>query len=157
MNATLHAAANVVQLALTPIFFLAGLATLLNVFTVRLGRIADRVDRFSADPDGHELQLARLRLRSRILDGAVLLGALSGALTCGAALTLFLGAIRGAEAGAVLFGLFGGALVCAILALALFSVETLLSGQTIREESRAKPSAADLPDRLQAPPADLRE
>jgi hypothetical protein len=137
MNPSLNAAAHVVQLALTPIFFLAGLATLLNVFTVRLGRIADRVDRFMASPEGHQAQLARLRLRSRLLDVAVLFAALSGALTCAAALILFVSALRNAEGGAILFGLFGAALVCAIFALATFSVETILSGQSVREESRS--------------------
>jgi len=140
MNPVLNDAAHVVQVALTPIFFLAGLATLLNVFTVRLGRIADRVDQFSVDQEGHERQLGRLRLRSRLLDGAVLFAALSGALTCLAALTLFVGAVANARAEMFLFGLFGGALICAIAALGLFSIETLLSGQTIREESRSQAS-----------------
>lgn len=135
MDPSLDSAAHVVQLALTPIFFLAGLATLLNVFTVRLGRIADRVDRFLAEPKGHQRQLARLRLRSRLLDGAVILASLSGALTCAAALTILRGALVGAPAGASLFALFGGALGCVIVALLIFSVETLLSGQTVREES----------------------
>lgn len=136
MTPTLDSAAHVVQLALTPIFLLAGLATLLNVFSVRLGRIADRVDRLVADPTGAQRQFARLRLRSRILDGAVLLGALSGGLTCGAALTLFLGALRGISAASIMLNLFGGALVCAILALVAFAVETVLSGQSIREEAK---------------------
>jgi hypothetical protein len=57
----LSGAAHVVQLALTPIFLLTGLASLLNVFTTRLGRIADRVDRLASDAAGHPRQLARLR------------------------------------------------------------------------------------------------
>ena len=91
---TLDSANHVVQLALTPIFFLAGLAQLLNVFTTRLGRIADRVYRIAHDPDAGRYELRRLRFRARILDGAVLLAAVSGALTCCAALIMFLGALR---------------------------------------------------------------
>lgn len=138
MTQTPDAVARIVQLALTPIFFLAGLATLLNVFTVRLGRVADRVDKFMAEPDGHARQLRRLRLRSKLLDAAVLLGALSGALTCAAAFTLFLGAIGKVQAGDALLALFGAALACAILALAVFAIETVLSGITVREESRGQ-------------------
>jgi hypothetical protein len=134
-GASLDSAAHVVQLALTPIFLLAGLATLLNVFTVRLGRVADRVDLLAKDADTHRRQLRRLRLRSLTLDVAVALGALAGGLTCCAALTLFFGALRSFSSAGLLFGLFAGALVCAILALAAFVFETFLSGQSIREEA----------------------
>ena len=96
---TLDAAAHVVQLALTPIFFLTGLAQLLNVFTARLARISDRVYRIAHELTASRKELTRLRLRSRILDGAVLLAAVSGALTCFAALIMFLGALRNAGAG----------------------------------------------------------
>ena len=131
---TLDAAAHVVQLALTPIFLLAGLAQLLNVFTARLGRIADRAYRLAHEPTSSRIELQRLTLRSRILDGAVLMATFSGGLTCGAALMMFLGALRDAGAGVVLFLFFGGALLCAIVALAAFAAETILSGRSIREK-----------------------
>ncbi|KQT55185.1 MULTISPECIES: DUF2721 domain-containing protein [unclassified Aureimonas] len=137
MNPSLASAAQVVQLALTPIFLLAGLASLLNVFTIRLNRIADRVDRLLVDPLGKELQLSRLRLRSRLLDAAVLLCALAGALTCCAALALFVGALTDRGGAILLFGLFGAALVCAIGALGAYAVETVLSGRTIRDQARS--------------------
>jgi hypothetical protein len=60
-------AAHVVQLALTPIFLLSGVAALLNVFSTRLGRISDQVDKLAGDPAKRPRQLARLRLRSRAL------------------------------------------------------------------------------------------
>ena len=37
-------AAYIIQMALTPVFLLAGTAGLLNVFTVRLARVSDRVN-----------------------------------------------------------------------------------------------------------------
>ena len=77
----LSGAAHVVQLALTPIFLLTGLASLLNVFTTRLGRVAERVDSLARDAADHPRQLARLRLRSLALDIAVLLATIAGALT----------------------------------------------------------------------------
>lgn len=131
--------AHVVQLALTPVFMLSGLATMLNVFTTRLGRVADRSDLHSRGAAPLDGQLRRLRLRSRILDIAVLLAALAGILTCGAALTLFLGVLRHAGDGALLFGLFGGALVCLMLALTAFAIETILSGRSVREQTRTVP------------------
>ncbi|MEG3177716.1 DUF2721 domain-containing protein [Sphingomonas sp. RB3P16] len=130
-------AAHVVQLALTPIFLLTGLASLLNVFSTRLGRVADRVDRLAEDSTDHPIQLARLRLRSRALDLAVLLATFAGALTCCAALTLFLGVLRNAATGYILFALFGSALICSVGALAAFAFETILSGRSIREQAQA--------------------
>ena len=89
----------------------------MNVFATRLGRIADRVDKVIKASADHQRQLARLRLRSRVLDVAVLLATLAGALTCCAALTLFFGALRNTVTGKWLFGFFGGALICAVAAL----------------------------------------
>jgi hypothetical protein len=131
----LDSAAHVVQLALTPIFLLTGIASLLSVFTTRLGRVADKVDQLARDGGARPRQFRRLRLRSRVLDVAVVLAALAGALTCCAALTLFFNALRNAGGGQLLFGLFGGSLVCAVLALAAFVFETLLSGRTVREQA----------------------
>ena len=39
--------AHVIQIALTPVFLFSGIATLLNVLSTRLGRVADRVDSVS--------------------------------------------------------------------------------------------------------------
>ncbi|WP_454887814.1 DUF2721 domain-containing protein [Sphingomonas oryzagri] len=123
------------QLALTPIFLLSGLAALLNVFSTRLGRISDQVDKLAGEPSKRPQQLARLRLRSRYLDIAVLLAACAGGLTCGAALTLFVGEIKAGGAGRLLFALFGGALGCAIAALGAFSLEIILAGRGVREKA----------------------
>jgi hypothetical protein len=86
-----------------------------------------------------------LRLRSRLLDAAVLLAAIAGALTCCAALTLFLRALRSGGGGAVLFALFGGALVCAVAALAAFAAEMGLAGRTVREMVNAEDPTAPSP------------
>ena len=63
----------VIQLALTPVFLLTAVAALLNVFSTRLGRVADRVDllsadlqRGSADTEFLSAQLGFLRRRSLI-------------------------------------------------------------------------------------------
>jgi hypothetical protein len=130
----LEAAAHVVQLALTPVFLLSGTATLLGAFSTRLGRVADRVDSLSREakePGKHEL-LASLRLRSRVLDVAVVLSALAGALTCVAVLVLFLGEVRDAAAARVLFLSFGGAIVLTMVSLGAFVTEMLLTARGVR-------------------------
>jgi hypothetical protein len=132
----LDSAAHIVQLALTPVFLLSGVAALLNVFATRLGRISDQVDKLVADPGDKppevRAKLHYLRIRSWLLDGAVVLAALAGAFTCAAALVLFLGAVRDASAGAALFILFGGAIVLATCALTAFVLEVLLAGSGVR-------------------------
>lgn len=132
---SLEAVTHVVQVALTPIFLLSGIAALLNVFASRLGRVADRVDRMADTDQGHGLVMRRLRLRSRVLDGAVVLASLAGLLTCGAALTLFYGALRERAASEVLFAMFAGALASTMLAILLFAFEMMLSGRAVREQS----------------------
>ncbi len=102
----LESAAHVVQLALTPVFLLSGVAALVNVFSTRLGRVSDQADKLAeqdGDEPGHDLKLGLLHWRSRALDFAVILAALAGASTCGAALALFLGAVRGSAGASLLF------------------------------------------------------
>ncbi len=133
-DTTLEAAAHVVQLALTPVFLLSGTATLLGVFAARLARVADRVDMLSQetkDPIRDEL-LALLRLRSHVLDVAVVLSALAGGLTCVTVLILFLGEVRGAAAARLLYLAFGGAIVLTMASLVAFVIEMLLAARGVR-------------------------
>jgi hypothetical protein len=131
---TLEAAAHIVQLALAPVFLLSGIATLLNVFAARLGRVADQADELASQPDEGATHAALhiLRLRSRALEWAVVLAALAGSLTCGAVLVLFLGEVRGSGDAALLFLLFGGAIVLTMGALVAFVVEMLLAARSVR-------------------------
>ncbi|WP_342148504.1 DUF2721 domain-containing protein [Methylorubrum sp. SB2] len=142
--------AHIIQVALAPAFLLSGLATLLNVFSTRLGRVADKVDKLRADligagPDeAAELshRLAYLRRRSLLLDLAVILASLGGVLTGIAVLTLFLGALRDASAASVLFVCFGLALGCTIGAILAFLVEILLAGRGVRMTAGLAPTDA---------------
>jgi hypothetical protein len=131
---TLESAAHVVQLALTPVFLLSGIAALLNVFATRLGRVADQARKLADDPKSpaRDRRLQILRFRSSCLDWAVVLAALGGAATCGAVLTLFLGEIRAQAAAATLFACFGGAIVLTTFALGAFVIEMLMAASSIR-------------------------
>ena len=112
-----------------------GNAALLNVFAARLARVADRVDRLAEAGQGGALIMRRLRQRSRVLDVAVVLASLAGLSTCGAALTLFYGALRERAASDKLFALFAGALVLTMFAILMFACEMMLSDQAVREQS----------------------
>ena len=137
--------AHIIQVALTPVFLLSGIATLLNVFSTRLARVADRVDQITkgieeADADKVTLlavQLSHLRRRSLALDVAVLLAAFGGAATCASVLTLFVGALRDATVASVLFTTFGLAVMCTIGAIGCFTAEMLMAGSGVRAEVAA--------------------
>src|SRR5246127_5700544 len=83
-DAPLDTAAHIIQVALTPVFLLSGIATLLNVISTRLWRVAGRVEQFTKRRGGADAgeiglltaQLSHLRRRSLALDAAVLLAAL---------------------------------------------------------------------------------
>ena len=148
---TLDLVAHIIQVALTPVFLLSGIATLLNVFSTRLARVADRVEQISkeiegADPgedvDDLAAQLLHLRRRSIALDIAVVLAAIGGAATCGSVLTLFVGALRDATVASVLFTTFGVAVACTIGAIAAYTSEMLMAGNGVRAEVAAQRRSA---------------
>lgn len=136
----LDSVAHIIQVALAPAFLLSALATLLNVFSTRLGRVSDQVDNVARDlgkADAAEAvvlshRLGHLRARSLFLDVAVVLGSFGACLTGCAVLTLFVGALRDRATATVLFGCFGLALICLISAIGAFLVETLLAGRGVR-------------------------
>jgi hypothetical protein len=151
LGSTLDTIAHIIQVALTPVFLLSGIATLLNVFATRLARVGDKVEAVTKaldDADDEErtvlhAQLKTLHHRSIALDFAVILGAVAGAATCGAVLTMFVGALGEQAMASVLFSLFGLAVVCALCAIIAFTVEMLLAGTGIREEvAQSRRSAA---------------
>ena len=132
--------AHTIQLALTPVFLLSGIGTLINVFAARLARVADQVDKIaeampSADAVERrhaDIRLGVLRMRSLALDLAVILGALGGAATCCTVLTLFYGTLRDASVAQMLYGLFALAILCTIAALAAFLCEMMLASRLLR-------------------------
>jgi hypothetical protein len=132
----LESTAHVVQVALTPVFLLSGVGVLLNLFNTRLAHVSDHIahmtELLAADAEGDNapllrVHLRRLRRRTVVLDTAMILGALAGATTCGAALSLFVGALRSTAVATGLFLLFGLALTCTVAALSAFIADTLLA------------------------------
>jgi hypothetical protein len=140
-SAVLGDALHVIQVAITPVFMLAGIAALLNVFTARFARVADQVDALhkiidTADAASVPLlsrRLARLRFRSLVLDVAVILGAVAGAATCATVLALFVGEAANFPLGIVLFATFGLAVACSIMAIACFAIEMMIASRHVRD------------------------
>jgi hypothetical protein len=139
---TLTSVAHIIQMALTPVFLLTGLATLLNVFSTRLARVTAKADQTVKDLTGADTdtaaivrnQLLSLRRRTLALDAAVILTAVAGAATCTTVLLLFLGAFAGNATDLALLWAFGTAIVCALGAIAAYAAEMLMAGTGIRAE-----------------------
>ncbi len=130
-------------MALTPVFLLSGIGVLLNLLNTRLtdasSHIAHMTELLAADAEGDNaprlrVQLRRLGQRIVVLDTAMILGALAGASTCGAAFSLFVGALRSATVATGLFLLFGIALTCTVGALSAFIADSLLAWHGLHRE-----------------------
>ncbi len=141
-DSPLEAAVHLIQVALTPIFLLSGIAALLNVFAGRLARVSDRLDHLSAatapgagDP-ATLAEIAALHRRSVILDLAVALGIFGAVATCLAILTLFLVGISAIPVAGVLLFFFGAAIVGTLVSVALFGWEMVMSSKALRARMR---------------------
>ena len=135
--------AHTIQVALTPVFLISGIGTLLNVFNTRLARVSDHSEHINEllkanpdDPARHKLerQLARLHSRTAALDLSVALGALAAAATCAAAFALFVVTARDAGGSTLLLLLFGAALLFTVLALAAFVVDSVLAWHGLKRD-----------------------
>ena len=115
------------------------MAALLNVFSTRLGRVADRVDllsaelqREAADTEFLSAQLDRLRRRSPHLDWPSCSQRSAARQPAPLRLGVFLGTLLEQEFRVAVFGFFGAALLCTIIALVLFVIEMLMAGHGLR-------------------------
>jgi hypothetical protein len=133
---------HIIQLAVAPVFLLAGVAGFLNVMSGRLARIVDRsrvVERRSLllkDPallERTESELADLQRRIRLNGWSMGFCAFSGLVVCLLVVTLFAGSYWDVNVGGGIVFLFVLAMMSLIVALVLFIEETLLATRTLRK------------------------
>ena len=143
--AALGSVVHIIQVSLTPVFLLSGIATLLNVFSTRLARVADQVDAIAKQLDAADqaggvalsVRLTHLHRRSLALDFAVALAAFGGAMTCLTVLALFIGEAGGFPTAAMLLVTFGLAIFCTLASIAAYSMEMLMASKRVRAEVEA--------------------
>lgn len=137
---TVSTIAHIIQLAVAPVFLLTGIASLLNVFAQRLGRVVDRARTLEHDIDGYD-EAARIRALDelRILDrrmavvhGAIALCALSALFVCMVVAILFVGDLVTLSFGRPVAVLFICAMLLLILGLLLFLWEVQLATRSVR-------------------------
>jgi hypothetical protein len=143
VTGAIDSVAHIIQVALTPVFLLSGIGTLLNVFNTRLSRVSDhREHTFELLQDAADekeqtrlrAHLARLGRRTLALDASVIFSAVGAASTCGAAFVLFLGSLGSAAVASSLFVLFGIALGCTVCSLVAMLVDSVLAWHGLHRE-----------------------
>ncbi|GAO39938.1 hypothetical protein SCH01S_40_00350 [Sphingomonas changbaiensis NBRC 104936] len=136
--------AQTIQLAIAPVFLLAGIGSILNVLAGRLARVVDRsrvLEELHANSEGEEHQryVRELRIvdrRMRLANTAIALIVASAIVVCGLVALLFITQLAGLAfrvAVAVAFVL-GMALLVAGLVLFLIEINLALSYLYVREE-----------------------
>ena len=125
--------ANLIKMAVAPVFLLTGIGSFLNVLSSRLARIVDRArkleDLIAANINTDE-SLAELRLqvrRLRLVGWSIGLCVSSALLICALVALLFLGGLLHFDPSEALGFLFALAMIVLILALVLFLSEIQMS------------------------------
>jgi membrane protein required for beta-lactamase induction len=132
--------AQIIQLAVAPVFLLAGLGAFLNVCAGRLARIVDRMRKLEPrilDSRGeeHDRLLTEVRLldrRSRIVSRAIFTTVLAALLISAVVVLLFLAFLTGYRFGTSIALLFIAAMICTGAGFAIFLHETRLGIRAIQ-------------------------
>jgi hypothetical protein len=133
------AVAQVIQLAVAPVFLLTGVGATLGVLANRLARIIDRARAQEArrDAGAGNLQeiaadLAHLSQRARLVYRAIAMLVVSALLVGFVIISLFLGVFLDASLGGLIAVLFIGAMIAFIAALMVFLREVYVGTQGLR-------------------------
>ena len=132
--------AQTIQLAVAPVFLLAGVGSFLNVCAARLARIVDRaraVEPRLLESTGieHDRLVGEIRILDRrmaLVSRAIFFSVLSAVLTCAVVVLLFAAGLTGAHVGTAIALLFITSMVSLALGFAIFLVETRLGSRAVR-------------------------
>ena len=131
----LNDVAEVIRLAVAPVFLLTAMGTILSVLSARLGRIIDRArvlgDRLPGlDTRGQQSARAELRLlhrRRRLINLAITLGTIAALLVCLLIAAAFVAAYVAVDASLLVSALFVLSMASLVGALLFFLREILLA------------------------------
>lgn len=132
----------VIQVAVAPVFLLAGIAALLGVMTTRLGRIIDRSRRLHSSNRSNltpaqialfEKELASLEVRGRFINLAITFATSSALMVCVVIITIFVSQFLNTNLGEVIAGLFVLCMLALIISLVTFLREVAAAASAMRE------------------------
>ena len=147
--------AQIIQLAVAPVFLLAGIGAFLNVCAGRLARIVDRTralePRILASRGGeHDRLIREVRLldrRTRIVNAAIFTTVLAALIISAVVVLLFVAFLTGFKIGTAVALLFIAAMICTALGFAIFLHETRLGTRSVRVRSHILEHEADADDK----------
>jgi hypothetical protein len=142
-NLSVNTVAEIVRLAVAPVFLLSGICAFLNVCASRLSRIVDRsreVEPRLLESRGaeHDRWLGELRVLDRrmsLVSWAISLSVLSGVLICSVVVLLFSASLTSLHVATTIAWLFIGSMVAIGLGFAVFLVETRVGSKAVRVRS----------------------
>lgn len=131
---------HVIELAVAPVFLLAGISGMLSVLTIRLGRIVDRarqLDDHLAEAGETHLQAIHdehrvLSRRARLANWSISLCILCALLICTVIVTMFSGAWLGYNVAGLIAWLFIVSMASLITGLVIFLREIYLATSSLR-------------------------
>lgn len=135
--------ADVVRIAVAPVFLLSGIASFVNVCTSRLSRIVDRSRDIeprllASRGEEHERWLGELHVldhRMSLVSWAISLSVLSAVLICAVVVLLFSASLAPLHVGTTIAWLFIGSMIAIGTGFAIFLVETRVGSRAVRVRS----------------------
>ncbi|MDX3910262.1 MAG: DUF2721 domain-containing protein [Sphingobium sp.] len=146
--------AQTIQLALAPVFLLAGIGAFLNVCAGRLARVIDRarvveplvMRTRGAEHDRYVDEIRRLDRRISVVNAAILLTVASGAAVCLVVILLFASELVHARMGRPIAILFIMSMLLQAAAFITFIIEIRLASRTIHIRNEVLFHKADTED-----------
>jgi hypothetical protein len=142
-NLSVSTVADIIRLAVAPVFLLSGIGAFLNVCASRLSRIVDRsreveprlLESRGAEHDRWVGELQTLDKRMSLVSWAIFLSVLSAVLTCALVALLFAASLADKHYGTVIALLFIAAMISIGGGFAVFLLETWVGSRAVRVRS----------------------
>jgi hypothetical protein len=151
---SVNTVAEIVRLALAPVFLLSGIGAFLNVLASRLSRIVDRSRDIeprllASRGDEHDRLIADLRIvdrRMRLISWATALSVTSAILTCLVVVLLFGANLVRTRLGTEIAWLFIASMLAIGSGFAVFLLETTIAARAVRVRSELLQHTVDEAD-----------
>lgn len=142
-NISVNTVAEIVKLALAPVFLLSGIGAFLNVCASRLSRIVDRsreIEPFLLASRGteHDRWLGDLKILDRrmsLVSWATALSVTSAVLTCLVVVLLFAASLTRTHVGTAIALLFIASMLAIGAGFSIFLLETTIASRAVRVRS----------------------
>jgi Protein of unknown function (DUF2721) len=143
LNLSVNTVADIVRIAVAPVFLLSGIASFVNVCTARLSRIVDRSRDIeplllASRGDEHDRWLGELHVLDRrmsLVSWAISFSVLSAVLICAVVVLLFSGSLTGLHFATAIALLFIGSMIAIGFGFAIFLIEARVGSRAVRVRS----------------------